>query len=135
MNDNNNNAAYLQNNNNNNNNNNNGNKVNNNDIRGYNNTDKNNHRLNIMTSSSDGDGKDYDEDTVMVSIISEEKLDLNLILIDNYDSYTYNLFSYLASVPLAVAKDEFSFWSDILEYYSTRLLPLSIGSLFSPSTA
>lgn len=46
-----------------------------------------------------------------------EQLDLNIVLIDNYDSYTYNLYQYLASIcivpPIVVFNDAYGSWDEL----------------------
>ena len=45
------------------------------------------------------------------------KLDLKLILLDNYDSYTYNIYSYLSTIckepPLVLTNDAFASWTEL----------------------
>jgi hypothetical protein len=46
------------------------------------------------------------------------------LLVDNYDSYTFNLFQLLAQVngvkPLVVQNDDFDSWSDLLARYPSE---------------
>ena len=46
-------------------------------------------------------------------------LDVNIVLIDNYDSYTYNLYQYLACIcvnpPVVVANDAYGSWEELVE--------------------
>jgi len=48
-----------------------------------------------------------------------DPLDINIVLLDNYDSYTYNLYQYLASMcinpPVVVANDAYSSWDELKE--------------------
>jgi hypothetical protein len=45
------------------------------------------------------------------------KLDLKLILLDNYDSYTYNIYSYLSTIckepPIVLTNDAFASWTEL----------------------
>ncbi|CAB9510747.1 Probable aminodeoxychorismate synthase, chloroplastic [Seminavis robusta] len=51
-----------------------------------------------------------------------QKYNLQLLLIDHYDSFTYNLFDLLAQLcekpPIVLAKDAFEDWSDVVQMYS-----------------
>lgn len=48
-----------------------------------------------------------------------KKLDLQLLLLDNYDSYTYNLYSYLCTMckhkPIVVSNDAYATWEDLIK--------------------
>ena len=48
-----------------------------------------------------------------------QKLDLQLVLIDNYDSYTYNIYSYLSTIckhpPIVVSNDAYESWEELVE--------------------
>lgn len=52
-----------------------------------------------------------------VSNDDDEKLDLNLLLLDHYDSYTYNLYDQIAQLchkpPIVLTKDAASTWSEL----------------------
>jgi len=54
-----------------------------------------------------------------------KKLDLTLILIDHYDSFTYNLYDMLSQLcerpPIVLAKDAFDDWSGVLEEYGSNI--------------
>ena len=58
-------------------------------------------------------------------IVTEQSrpLDVNIVLIDNYDSYTYNLYQYLACIcvkpPVVVANDAYESWEELVEAEST----------------
>ena len=58
-----------------------------------------------------------------VSSKQSRPLDVNIVLIDNYDSYTYNLYQYLACIcvnpPMVVANDAHGSWEELLEAEST----------------
>ena len=60
------------------------------------------------------------------------KLDLQLVLIDNYDSYTYNLYSYLCTMckykPIVISNDAYDSWDDLVRDF-TYLKQLSEGSV------
>ena len=51
-------------------------------------------------------------------------LDVNIVLIDNYDSYTYNLYQYLACIcvnpPVVVANDAYGSWEELVEAESAH---------------
>ncbi len=48
-----------------------------------------------------------------------QKIDLHLVLIDNYDSYTYNIFSYLSTLckdpPKVISNDAYDSWDDLIQ--------------------
>lgn len=48
-----------------------------------------------------------------------QKLDLQLVLIDNYDSYTYNIYSYLSTIckhpPIVISNDAYDSWEELVE--------------------
>ena len=50
-------------------------------------------------------------------IYQNQKLDLQLILLDNYDSYTYNIYSYLSTIckepPVVISNDAYDSWADL----------------------
>jgi len=52
-----------------------------------------------------------------------KKLDLQLLLLDNYDSYTYNLYSYLCTIckqkPIVVSNDAYGSWEDLVKNLNT----------------
>lgn len=64
---------------------------------------------------------------------ANSKFDLNLILIDHYDSFTYNLYDLLAQLcekpPIVLAKDAYSDWSQIQEIYGPDKID---GIILSP---
>lgn len=64
---------------------------------------------------------------------SSSKFDLNLILIDHYDSFTYNLYDLLAQLcekpPIVLAKDAYRDWSQIQEIYGPDKID---GIILSP---
>lgn len=47
----------------------------------------------------------------------DNKLDLRLALLDNYDSYTYNIFSYLSTIckepPIVISNNAYSSWNEL----------------------
>lgn len=47
----------------------------------------------------------------------DKKLDLRLVIIDNYDSYTYNIFSYLSTIckepPIVISNDAYNSWHEL----------------------
>ena len=65
--------------------------------------------------------KSRDETDPDSEVSSEQSrpLDVNIVLIDNYDSYTYNLYQYLACIcvnpPVVVANDAYGSWEELLE--------------------
>jgi carbamoylphosphate synthase small subunit len=48
-----------------------------------------------------------------------KKLDLQLLLLDNYDSYTYNVYSYLCTMckhpPIVVSNDAYESWEELIQ--------------------
>ena len=50
-------------------------------------------------------------------LYESKKLDLQLLLLDNYDSYTYNIYSYLCTMckhpPIVVSNDAYETWEDL----------------------
>jgi len=48
-----------------------------------------------------------------------KKLDLQLLLLDNYDSYTYNIYSYLSTMckkpPIVVSNDAYGSWDELIQ--------------------
>lgn len=48
-----------------------------------------------------------------------QKLELQLVLIDNYDSYTYNIYSYLSTIckhpPIVISNDAYDSWEELVE--------------------
>jgi len=54
-----------------------------------------------------------------IDIENSRPLDVNIVLIDNYDSYTYNLYQYLACIcvnpPVVVANDAYGSWEELLD--------------------
>ena len=52
-------------------------------------------------------------------VYQNQKLDLQLILLDNYDSYTYNIYSYLSTMckkpPIVVSNDAYDSWKDLIQ--------------------
>lgn len=54
-----------------------------------------------------------------LELYENNKLDLQLLLLDNYDSYTYNLYSYLCTLckhkPIVVSNDAYASWDDLIQ--------------------
>ena len=57
--------------------------------------------------------------------VPTRKLDLTLVLIDHYDSFTYNLYDMLAQIctrpPIVLAKDAFDNWNAVLKEYGSDI--------------
>lgn len=51
--------------------------------------------------------------------IESKKIDLQLLLLDNYDSYTYNIYSYLSTIckkpPIVVSNDAYGSWDELVK--------------------
>ena len=62
--------------------------------------------------------------TTLIPRLHANKLDLNLLLLDNYDSYTYNLYSYLSTIcirpPTVISNDAYDSWENLIQ--DTRIL-------------
>lgn len=54
---------------------------------------------------------------VQLKEYQNRKYDLRLLILDNYDSYTYNIFSYLSTLciepPLVISNDAYSSWKEL----------------------
>lgn len=65
-----------------------------------------------------------------------QKLDLQLVLIDNYDSYTYNIYSYLSTIckhpPIVISNDAYESWEELVEGLSLSGVEGIDGLIISP---
>jgi len=61
----------------------------------------------------------HQQEEVVEEYDDNSKLDLQLLLLDNYDSYTYNLYSYLCTLckhkPIVVSNDAYESWDDLIQ--------------------
>ena len=66
----------------------------------------------------------------------KSKLDIQLVLLDNYDSYTYNIYSYLCTMckhePIVIPNNKFETWDDLVESVSDQISRSIDGIVISP---
>jgi len=67
--------------------------------------------------------------------IESKKLDVQLLLLDNYDSYTYNIYSYLSTIckkpPVVVSNDAYESWDELVKSFERDNICID-GIVISP---